>query len=115
MRMRLSVASSRIVSPFGVTNVKRLPALWRVGGGGHNKRDSNRHEDCGAVVDEPLVLRKLFKALVEYRNQLKAEQSLHARKYHACFLDGLAATLIRLLVQLPRSTPISIVHVSVFQ
>jgi hypothetical protein len=67
-------------------------------------------------VDEPLVLRKLFKALVEYRNQLKAEKSLNTRKHHACLLDGLAASLIRLIVQLPASmAPISIVHVSVFQ
>jgi len=86
-----------------------------VGGGGHNKRDGNRYEECGAEVDEPLVPRKLFKALVEYRNQLKAEKSLNTRKHHACLLDGLAANLIRLLVELPGSmAPISIVHVSVF-
>ena len=86
-----------------------------VSGGRHNKRDGNSDEHRGTEVDEPLVLRKFFKALVEYRNQLKAEQSLHARKHHACFLDGLAATLIRLLVQLSSSPPIPIVHVSVFQ
>src|ERR1700730_7514174 len=71
------------------------------GGGGHNKRDGNRYEDRGAEV-ELLVLGKLFEALVENRNQLKSEKSLNTRKYHACLLNGLAASLIRLLVQLPR-------------
>jgi hypothetical protein len=85
------------------------------GGGGHNKRDGNRYEDRGAEV-ELLVLGKLFEALVENRNQLKSEKSLNTRKHHACLLDGLAASLIRLLVQLPRPmAQKSIVHVSVFQ
>jgi hypothetical protein len=67
-------------------------------------------------VDEPLVLGKLFKPLIENRNQLKSEKSLNTRKHHACLLDGLAASLIRLLVQLPRPMARkSIVHVSLLQ